>query len=143
MDVALRDLAFRADVIVEATVSEPAHVQVKRVGAPGCPEHVVTVYRLDVLEVRKAPVGVDVPKHIDALDPVDLRVAEIADGTCTGKPVAPPEIDVYPTKVPWGPSKEVVVLLTWTADSWQLASAGSWDAINRADKVARMAGVRE
>lgn len=143
MDVALRDLAFRAQVIVEATVSDPGHVEVKRIGAPGCPEHAVGVYRLDVLEVRKAPPGVQVPKQIDALDPVDLRVAEISDGVCTGKPVTPPAIDAYPTRVPWGPGKEVVVMLTWTDDAWVLAASGSWDAINKSDKVARMAGVRE
>lgn len=141
--VDLRDLAFHAQVIVEATVSDPAHVEVKRVGAAGCPEHAVGVYRLDVLEVRKAPPGVDVPKQIDALDPVDLRAAQIADGVCTGTPGTPPEIGTYSPKIPWGPGKEVVVLLSWTDDAWVLASAGSWDAINKADKVARMAGVRE
>jgi hypothetical protein len=142
LDIDLRALAVHADVIVEAIVADPAHVEVKRVGVPGCPEHAVGVYRIDILEVRKAPDGVDVPDHIDVLDPGDIALAHVADAACAATPAAPEVVASYPSKLAWGPGKEVVVLLMHTGDTWTLAAESAWDPINRADKIARWAGVR-
>jgi hypothetical protein len=141
--VTLKDLARTADAIVEARVSDPARAMRQELTDDGCGGFAVQVYRLDVLTVRLAPQGTTVPAQIDAYDPngwIDgmYRHAECVKGLHDGKLKSS-----YATPISWGPGKELVVLLEWDGTRWLLASEGSFDDVNRADKVARWAGVRQ
>lgn len=141
VELTLRDLAADAPVVVEARVSRPARDVVAQHTDDPCGGYVVEVYHLDVLTVRKAPKGVTVPAHLDAFEPVGWLAGETQRAACVGATPPAEEPARYRTPVPWASDREVVVLLSVDGDRWSLAAQGAWDDINRADKVARWAGV--
>lgn len=143
IEVSLKHLAETADAIVEARVSTPAREMRQELTDDGCGGFAVQVYRLDVLTVRVSPPGVKLPAQIDAYDPNGWSEGMAKHATCVS---APPDGKVgsfYDTPITWGPGKELVVLLDWDGTRWFLASLGSYDDVNRADKAARWAGIKQ
>ena len=143
IELSLRDLAENADAIVEARVSTPAREMRQELTDDGCGGFAVQVYRLDVLTVRVSPTGVQVPTQIDAYDPNGWIAGMAKHATCVHAPVDAKVGSEYDTPIAWGPGKELVVLLDWDGSRWFLASLGAYDDVNRADKAARWAGVKQ
>lgn len=143
IELSLRDLAETADAIVEARVATPAREMRQELTDDGCGGFAVQVYRLEVLTVRVSPPGVQLPATIDAYDPAGWATGMAKHANCVGAVLVGKEVGKYDTPVEWGPGKELVVLLDWDGTRWFLASLGSYDDVNRADKAARWAGIRQ